>query len=92
MSSKNDSTIISRRRFLKTAGAGLAGLTLAACGSGGGGAAQPAGQAGGTTGGALAGATIKWSSWGNPGETQRLKEFGDDFNQRTGAKFNADAD
>jgi len=85
MSTKNDSTIISRRRFLRTAGAGLAGVTLAACGSGGGGA-QPAGQAGGTTGGPLAGASIKWSSWGNPGETQRLKEFTDDFNQRTGAQ------
>jgi multiple sugar transport system substrate-binding protein len=92
MSSENDPKFVSRRRFLRTAAAGIAGITLAACGSGGGGSAQPAGQTGGTTGGqaggaaGAAGAAFKWSTWGNPGEIQRFKEFTDDYNKRTGAK------
>jgi multiple sugar transport system substrate-binding protein len=86
MSSTNDSTSIGRRRFLKLTGAGMAGVALAACGGSSSGGGQPAGQSGGAASGPLAGVALKWSSWGNPGETQRLKEFTDDFNQRTGAK------
>jgi multiple sugar transport system substrate-binding protein len=26
--------------------------------------------------------TIKWSTWGNPGELSRFKEFTEDFNQK----------
>jgi multiple sugar transport system substrate-binding protein len=91
MSGKNDTTSMSRRRFLGTAAAGLAGVTLAACGSSGGGAAQPAAgveapAAGGAASGPLSGAALKWSTWGNPGEQQRFREYTDDFNKRTGAK------
>ena len=41
------------------------------------GAAQAPAQAGGAV------TTIKWSTWGNPGEIDRFKAFTDDFNKRT---------
>jgi len=80
---EKDLKFISRRTFLRTAAAGIAGITLAACGSGGGGA-QPAGQAEAPAAGSSsgAGAAIKWSTWGNPGEIERFKLYTDDFNKR----------
>jgi multiple sugar transport system substrate-binding protein len=87
---------ISRRRFVVAAVGGLAGITLAAaCGpnSGNQSASKPAatsGAASTTVGAAQApaqasGATtaIKWSTWGNPGEIDRFKQYTDDFNKRT---------
>ncbi|HEU5016172.1 MAG TPA: sugar ABC transporter substrate-binding protein [Roseiflexaceae bacterium] len=54
-----------------------------------GGATAAAGAGGGetqiTSGLKLDGAQIKWSTWGNPGEIQRFKEFTDEFNKETGA-------
>jgi len=92
MSFENDPNGISRRKFLKASAAAIGGLTLAACGqTGGGGAAggQAGGEAGGAAGGQAAGggaaggtASLKWASWGNPGEAQRFQEYTKDWNQR----------
>jgi len=96
MSPEHDPKGVNRRRFLTMAAAAAGSLTLAACGqanTGGtttAGGASAAGEAaggaaaGGTTG--LAGTTIKWSTWGNPGELQRFQEFTADWNKKTGAK------
>ncbi len=66
-------------------GGGGAAATAGA-GGGGGGAATGAttGAAGAAGGGAAGGASgaIKWSTWGNPGEVQRFREYTDDFNKR----------
>ncbi len=101
MSLENEPKGINRRKFLTATAAAISGLALAACGQGdtagqAGGAAggqaagATAGAAGGAAGGqanaALNGAAIKWSTWGNPGEIQRLNEYTADFNKRTGAK------
>lgn len=62
----------------------------AAGGQASGGTAAPA--AGGSTqitsGLQLNGTKITWSTWGNPGEIQRFKEFTDQFNKETGAQAN----
>jgi multiple sugar transport system substrate-binding protein len=83
---EKDLKFMSRRKFLRTAAAGIAGITLAACGSSGGGGAQPAGggaeaPAAGSGSGSVP--TVKWSTWGNPGEIERFKQYTDDFNKRT---------
>jgi len=53
--------------------------------AGGAAAAQPttagAAAAPAQAGGAVT--SIKWSTWGNPGEIERFKQFTDDFNKRT---------
>lgn len=70
--------------------AGGAAATAGAGGASGGGAATGAttGAAGGGGGGAsgVSGVAIKWSTWGNPGELERFKQFTADYNKRTGAK------
>ncbi len=95
MDPKNDPKFLSRRRFVSLTVGGFAVALAAACrGSGSGQPAggQPAGQpttAGGApaaqapaqAGGAVT--SIKWSTWGNPGEIERFKQFTDDFNKRT---------
>ena len=96
MSSEDKPTFVSRRRFISLTAAGITGIALAACrgsGSGtgqsaGGGqpAAQPTTAAGGAQAPAQAGGpvtNIKWSTWGNPGEIDRFKQFTEDFNKRT---------
>jgi ABC-type glycerol-3-phosphate transport system substrate-binding protein len=99
MSSETAPTFISRRRFVGLAVAGMASITLAACRGSGSGQAPAGGQptAGGQAGVAPTSAaaaqapaqaggavtSIKWSTWGNPGEIERFKQFTDDFNKRT---------
>lgn len=95
MSPENDPKGVSRRRFLSMAAAAAGSLSLAACGqaategTGGTAAGSTAAAAGGEAAGGqtgLSGASFKWSTWGNPGEIQRFKEYTDDFNKRTNAK------
>ncbi len=100
MDSKNNAKFISRRKFLSATATALGGLTLAACGQSPNSNASPAASSaastpasgsaaaptGGQAGGALNGAAIKWSSWGNPGEIERFNQYTADFNTRTGAK------
>lgn len=87
MALKKDSPFISRRKFLTTAAATIGGVALAACGqsNSGNGAAAPAGGATAAPGAASAGGatgSIKWSTWGNPGEIERFKAYTEDFNKR----------
>lgn len=77
MNSPSDPNLISRRRFVVAAAAGFAGVMLAACGGGG---TQPTAKPTTATGAVT---NIKWSTWGNPGEIDRFKQFTDDFNKRT---------
>lgn len=96
MSSEDKPTFVSRRTFISLTAAGIAGIALAACrgsgsgtgqpASGGQPAAQPTTAAGGAQAPAQAGGpvtNIKWSTWGNPGEIDRFKQFTEDFNKRT---------
>jgi multiple sugar transport system substrate-binding protein len=57
----------------------VGGGALSACGVGGGG--NSGGPGGGSEGG-----TVTWSSWANPGEAERFKEYSKDYQGRTGVK------
>jgi multiple sugar transport system substrate-binding protein len=68
------------------AGGGGGAQTAAQPAAGGGAAAAQPTTAGAAAAPAQAGGavtSIKWSTWGNPGEIDRFKQFTDDFNKRT---------
>lgn len=66
---------LTRRDFLKVSGAGVAGLGLfGVYGCGGG---EQSGSA-----------SVRWSTWGNPGEVKRFQEYTDKFNEEHDVQVN----